>query len=215
MQAGRWDRLAPLTGIVFVLLVVIAVIIQGDTPDTHATAQEVQSFYSKHHDKMEGSAGLIAVSIPFLVFFVSTLFRALRAAGGGGRLAAAAFGGGILLAAGIAVGSTIQIAAAEAGKKAATLGVTQTLHVLNDNSYIPIGAGMGVLVLASGLAAVRYGALPRWLGWAGIVLGVLSFTPVGFFAFLASALWLVVTAVILYLQGAPASAGPAYSSTQA
>ena len=145
---------------------------------------------------------------------MSTLCHVLRAAGGRGRLAAAAFGGGIVLAAGVGVGATVQLAAAEAGGHATTLGVTQTLHVLNDNSYVPLGAGMGVLVLASGLAALRYGGLPRWLGWVAIVLGIAAFTPAGFFAFVASGLWLIATAVVMYLQGPPAASGPAASPLQ-
>jgi hypothetical protein len=214
MEAGRWERLAPLTGIVFVALVIVGVVIQGNTPDTHAPAQEVLSFYSKHHDRMEGSAFIIAIAIPFLVFFVSTLHRVLRAAGGSGRLAAAAFGGGIILAAGVAVGATVQLAAAEAGGHATTLGATQTLHVLNDNTYIPLGTGMGILVLASGLATITYGALPRWLGWAGIVLGIVAFTPAGFFAFVLSGLWVIVVSIVLYQRGVAPGSGTGYTAAQ-
>src|SRR5262249_15287286 len=50
VKSDRWDRLAPLTGIVFVALIVIAFAAIGrSTPGTHATAEKVQSFYSKNH----------------------------------------------------------------------------------------------------------------------------------------------------------------------
>ena len=41
-----------------------------------------------------------------------------------------------------------------------------------------------MLLLATGLSIVLYGALPKWLGWIAILLGVIGLTPIGFFAFL-------------------------------
>jgi len=51
---------------------------------------------------------------------------------------------------------------------------------------------------------LRVASLPSWLGWIGIVIGLLAMTPIGFFAFLASGIWIVLTSVVLLR--APASA---------
>jgi len=215
MRADRWERLAPLTGIIFVICVVVAFVALGqDTPGSHASAQKVQTFYSKHQGREVAAALVLALGLPFLVFFSSILHRALRVAGGQGRLAAAAFGGGLLAAAGFAVGAAIHLALADAADKASTLGTTQTLNVLDNNDFIPFAAGMGILVLASGLAVVRYGALPGWLGWAGIVIGVAMFTPVGFIGFGLSGIWVIAASIALYLRPPVAEPGPAYSPSQ-
>jgi len=78
--------------------------------------------------------------------------------------------------------------------------------VIDSSDFIPMAAGVGMLVLASGLSAVRHGGVPRWLGWIGVVIGVLTFTPAGFFAFLASGVWIAIASILLTLarQGAPA-----------
>src|SRR5882757_7425483 len=53
--------------------------------------------------------------------------------------------------------------------------------------------------LATGLGALRTGALPKWLAIVTIVLGVLSLTgPTGIAVFFATPVWLIVTSALLY-----------------
>lgn len=218
MTSGRWERLAPLAGVVFVVLVIVAFIpLGGDTPDNDATAQKVQSFYSQHSDRELVAAYVLALSVPFLVFFTSILYRAIRAAGGRGRLATAAFGGGVLSAAGFAVAASIHLALAAAGDKASTLSTTQTLNVLDNMCFIPFVSGLGIMLLAAGLATLRYGGvLPRWLGRAGVIVGIAIFIPfVGFVAFGLSGIWVLVASIVLYQRGSLPDSGPAVSSARA
>ena len=65
-QQSTWERLAPLTGVIFVAIVVAVFAIGGSTPGDHETAQEVQAFYGQHHDKHMALAFILALSIPFL-----------------------------------------------------------------------------------------------------------------------------------------------------
>src|SRR6188472_3878553 len=120
-QQSTWERLAPLTGVVFVVIVVAVFAIGGSTPGDHDTAQEVQSFYGQHHDKHMALAFVLALSIPFLLFFASTLRYDLRRAGGTGQLANAAFAGGVLAAAGFAILAFVHFALADAADNAKTL----------------------------------------------------------------------------------------------
>jgi hypothetical protein len=209
-QESNWERLAPLTGVVFVVIVVAVFAIGGSTPGSHDSAAEVQAFYAKHHDKHSALAFLMAISIPFLLFFVSSLRQDLRRAGGTGQLANAAFAGGVLAAAGFGILATVHLALAEAGANLKTLSTTQALNVLDNNDFIPVGAGVGVLLLAAGASAVRHGALPAWLGWVGVVLGILSFTPGGFIGFLGGGLWIVIASIFLTRarQAGPAAPAP-------
>jgi hypothetical protein len=214
MPAGRWERLAPLTGVVFVVLVIVAFIpLGGDTPDSHASAQKVADFYSKNTTREALAAYALALAVPFLVFFSSIVYRTLRTAGGRGRLAAAAFGGGLLSAAGFAVAAAVHLALADAADKTSSAGAAQPLNVLDNDSFIPFVAGLGILLLGSGLATLRYGgSLPRWLGWAGAIVGVAIFIPfVGFVAFALSGIWVVVASIVLYRRGPLPASAPATS----
>ncbi|MCW3056736.1 MAG: hypothetical protein JWO21_705 [Solirubrobacterales bacterium] len=209
MYESRWERLAPLTGIVFVAIVVAVFAIGGSTPEEHDSAAKVQAYYAAHHDKHTALAFVMAIGVAFLVFFASTLRHDLRRLGGTGQLSDAAFGGGVLAAAGFAILATVHVALANAGESVATLGTTQTLNVLDNNDFIPAAAGLAVLVFAAGAAAVRHGGLPKWLGWLGIVIGVVAFTPAGFIAFLAAGLWILIVSVLLTQarQGSERGAG--------
>jgi hypothetical protein len=206
-QQSTWGRLAPLTGLAFVAIVVAVFAIGGETPGQHDTAQQVQAFYSAHHDKHETLALTLAISIPFLLFFTSILRYELRRQGGTGQLANAAFAGGVVAAMGFGILSIVHLSLAVAADSANTLGTTQVLNVLDSNDFVPMTAGMGVLVLAAGWSAVRHGGLPTWLAWVGIVIGVVVFTPAGFIGFLASGLWVAIVSVLLTLaRRAPAPA---------
>ena len=208
-QQSTWERLAPLTGLVFVAIVVVVFATGGSTPGDHDTAQQVQAFYGQHHDKHMTLAFIMAISIPFLLFFISILRYELRRAGGSGQLANAAFAGGVLAAAGFGILAFVHLALADAGGSDKTIGTTQALNVLDNNDFLPMAAGMGVLVLAAGLSTIRHGGLPKWLGWAGVVIGAASFTPAGFFAFLLSGIWVVIVSILLTLGRQSAAPAPA------
>jgi hypothetical protein len=60
-----------------------------------------------------------------------------------------------------------------------------------------------ILLVAVSVGALRYGILPRWLGWAGIVVAVLlpsAFVFVGFLVLLA---WVLAVGVMLAARQAP------------
>jgi hypothetical protein len=196
-REGTWERLAPLTGLVFFAIVFAVFAIGGSTPDEHDSAAEVESFYGAHHDKHMALAVVMAISIPFLLLFVSTLRHDLRRAGGTGQLANTAFAGGVLGAAGFGILAFVHLALASAANDANTIHTVQVLNVLDANDFIPMAAGIATLVFAGGLSAVRHGGLPAWMGWAGVVIGVASFTPAGFLGFLAAGLWILLASILL------------------
>jgi hypothetical protein len=208
MQQNRWERLAPITGFVFVVITVAVFAIGGSTPEEHDSAQKVRDFYVRHHDKHTALAFVLAIGIPFLLFFASTLRTRLRAAGGTGQLAGAVLGGGVVAAVGFGLLAMFHLALASAADNANTLDTLHTLNVLDSNDYIPAASGLAIMLLAAGLSVLRHGGLPVALGWIAIVIGVLAFTPVGFFAFLAGGLWVAVVSLMLTLgsgSGRPAA----------
>src|ERR687887_245982 len=97
----NWKRLAPLTGVVFVALLVASFIVSGNTPDSDASAQEVASFYSSHDPSQSVSALLGGLAVIFFLFFLGILRGELRRREEApGVLSATAFAGGIVLALG-------------------------------------------------------------------------------------------------------------------
>ena len=57
----------------------------------------------------------------------------------------------------------------------------------------------GIIALAVAGATLSLGALPRWLGWTALVLGVVMFIPppAGFIAFALMGLWIVAVSIVM------------------
>ena len=204
----------PLTGVLFVIVVVVSFTIAGEPPDVEDPVQEIVSHYTDDKDAIFTGAILSGIAAALLIFFAGILRQALRAAEGpDGVLSLVSFAGAVVVAIGATIDSTISIALAEAADDIEPTAV-QALQALWDNDFLPFAMGNLVFTLATGLSIVRHGALPKWVGWIGIVLGVVSLTPVGFFAFFGAGIWILIISVILTLyarQAGPtagAAAGP-------
>ena len=115
----------------------------------------------------------------------------------------------MVAAAGFGILAFVHLALADAADSANTIATAQVLNVLDNNDFLPMVSGVAVLVLAAGLSTVRHGGLPKWLGWVGVVLGIVSFTPAGFFGFLASGIWIVIVSILLTQARQSAAPAPA------
>jgi hypothetical protein len=202
-------RYAPLTGVVFVVLVVLAVVIGGETPDNSDSQREIVKFWKDNDSAQIWSSAIGAWATVFFVWFAATLRSVLRRfEEGPSRLSAICFGGGLIGAAGLFSGLSFSFAAADSVDDVPPV-VTQTLTILNNEFFFPIAGGFGLFFLAAGILTVTRRALPVWLGWLAIVIGIACITPAGFFALLAGAIWVVIAGILLFLAEAPPAAGPA------
>lgn len=202
MNRSTLERLAPLTGLVFVGLILVTIFGFGNNePDATDSTQKVVAYWHNHHDKEMFGALIGTVAVVSLVWFGGVVRAHLASAeGGAARLATTAFGGFVLIGVGGLLFSGIDFAAADtAGKVPA--GVTQTLSVMNSDLYFPLAGGLAIAMLATGVASLRHKALPTWLGVLAILIGVIAVTPVGFFGFLALLVWSLVTSILLYRRG--------------
>jgi hypothetical protein len=195
-----------LTGIPFAALLVVA-FLTPSTPDTHDTGQQVINHYQDHH-----SAHLIGdicggIAVVFFLFFLSSLRSYFKdREGGADGLSMAAFAGGILIAVGGAVFTSLDVALVDA-RHDISPQAAQALNVLSNDFFFPFEIGLIVFALSIGLAIIASGALPKWLGWVMVVIGVVAFTPVGFFGFFVVLIWSVIVAILIYRRsGEPAAA---------
>ena len=207
MEAGTRrelrDWVAPLTGVLFVALVIAAAIIAGDSPDaTEDTAEEVFSFYQENEDEQFVGGLLFGLSAVALLFFAGWLRRVLRdAEGPRGILSAVALAGAIVLAVGITTAATFSIAIADVADDIEDPVVFQTLNALSWGYWVPFAAGVITFLVATGVSVVRHGALPKWLGWIAIVVGVLMFTPAFIVAAPLAGLWVLAVSIMGAIRG--------------
>ncbi len=210
IQAGTrdtgWARLGHLSGVVFVVLLVVGSLLAGRF-DFVPPPEELKPYFEENSGRIGAAAYVIGLSAFFLIWFAGGLRGSLRAAEGGtARLSTIAFGGGIV-ASGLVLltSASMGTAAARAG---AGGGISpESAAVLYDLNTVVFGTGVSVALAAMiGPAAViwlRTAALPRWLGWASAVLAVGLLTPYNWAVLGLFVPWAVVASILLYVRERP------------
>ena len=213
-MSDRWSLRAPLTGVVFVVLLVIAFAVTGGSPDVKAGGAKVISYYKAHSGSERAGAILGAIAAVFWLFFAGSLRDHLRRFGASDGLAATAFGGAVLFAVGDAIFSALGFTLSDS-PGSLDPAAAQALNVLGNDLFFPLAVGNGVFLLANGLAIVRGKVLPAWLGWAAIVLGVLAVSPAGFVAFVGLGIWTLIAAGFMLTGAGRAESTPLARPEQA
>ncbi len=198
------QRLLPLSGVVFVVLVGVAfAALGGNTPGGDASAAKVTAFYTAHHGAQTAAVYVLAIAVGFLALFAVTAWQ--QAAPGVWRLLFVT--GAAIGAAGFLAASALHYALAEGVHQHVAPAAAQALNELDAYDYLPFSIGVGIMLVgAAGLGIPRRG-FERVLGWSALVLGIGAFTPVGFFAFLASGAWIVVASISMTVAAGPEPAG--------
>jgi hypothetical protein len=196
------NRLMPLSGIVFVALILASVFIES-TPGSNENASSVLTYYQAHQNTTSATALLIGLGVIFGLIFFGYLREYMRQDRPTRGLAWTAFGGVLVFAVGgvISAGSFVALGDQPHALNAAA---AQTLNLIqNDVSNSLTQAGLAVFYLATGAAILRGRLLPAWLGWVSLVLGVLAASLIlAFIAFMLTGLWVIVVAIMLWGKAA-------------
>lgn len=202
-------QIGPLTGILFVVLVIVAFVVGGETPGTDDSAETIVSFYVDNDSEQSVASALLALACVAFLFFLGSLRRTLRAvAGDEGGLSTVAMLGGLMIVVGASIFAGIGFTLGDAADQLPASAVL-TLNALNSDLFFPLAIGTAVFNLGLALAVLRHGGLPRPLGWLALVVGIVGLTPGGFFAFLATGIVVVWASVVL----AQHAAGPGPQQT--
>jgi hypothetical protein len=204
-MSDRLGRLAPLTGVLFAVLAVVAVFVNSsETPEASATAVKVVAYYAKHRSEIETSDILFAFAFLVLLLFGGALRSYLRRSAEG--LGALVLAGAILMAGGALAGTGVEYGLAH-NLYDLSPEMAKTLNFASTEMFLPVLAGGFVFGICSGLAILRGAPLPKWLGWVAIVIGIATLIPPASFpALLAFVIWSVVVAILMYLRGGQSAA---------
>lgn len=216
-RGASWERYAPLAGVLAVVLWLIGIIVRETAVEMKSPATLLDSYRNEEGSILLG--GFLWVLGTFFFFWFLGSLRARLAAVEGGvqRLTALAFGGGVALAVfGFALPGP-DMAAAIADGKDLSAPAAEAIRVIGDVFFLGGEMSAAVLLAASGVHALRTGALPRWLAWISLVVALaLIILPIGWAALLfAFPLWVLLLSYLLWrgsadttAAGAPVTARP-------
>lgn len=196
----RWSRFSPLIGVVFVVLLLIGIFGSGESPEANASSAKVVAYYRDNGSKVKTFDIIFILAFLALVAFAAVLRSYLRQARSAEGAAALALAGAVLMAVGALVGTGIELGLAENIRHLEPSAV-QALNLITDESFIPALVGACLFGLGSGVAILRGANLPRWLGFAAIVIGVLAVVPpASIVALFALVVWSLIVSVLMFLR---------------
>lgn len=196
------QRLLPMSGVVFVVLVAVSLAaLGGNTPGGDSSAAKVASFYATHRTAETAAVYVLAIAVGFLALFAVAAWR--QAAPGVWRLLFVS--GASIAAAGFLAAATLHFALVEGVHHHFAPAAAQALNELDAYDYLPFTIGIGVMLLGAAGLGIPQRGLERVLGWSALVLGIGAFTPLGFFTFLGAGIWIVIASIALTAAGSQPS----------
>ena len=205
MKDRIWDIVGALTGIVFVVLLFVSFGISGgvrgdlDSSITSTSAAEAANVLVDRFDRVRtgsfiGLFGLLFF-FGFLAYFRS---RLQRAEGEGGWLTSMAYGGGLVTVAVMLVFISLDLATSAVSDYGPDTQVAKTLIALQWRYIWVLAPPMIAFTLGASLVIVRYGPLPRWIGWIGFPVAVTLFIP--WIGSPVAAAWILVVSIVMLIE---------------
>ena len=195
-----WERAAAGAGVAFVALYIAAFslgievgrsdqAILDHYADSGARTREIAAFFV-----------IAAAALAFLVFATAVRDVVERVSHPAAELAwAGAIGYAVLVLAGNAVSRAPAFASTESDFRLDP----DTRRLLEDAGLLLFASGTLaaiLLVVAASFAALRHRALPRWLGWLGVVAAMIMPLGVAFVGFLALFVWVLAASTAFALR---------------
>jgi len=219
VKPAGWERWAPLSGVVFVALIIPTFFLPAKSPPgADDPAADWAAFVQDHRSALLASMCFSGVAVVAFVCFLGVVASRVRRAGEE-LLAVVVLGGGLVTAAVWYVWLSFQGVLAWTSGEGLDPAVVKTLLASADFAFpFPIAA----LVVATSLAARRSRAWPAWFSWVGVAGGVwvlvggLALARDGFFSPTSGArltgwafffLWVLASSVVL-LRATPTQHDP-------
>ncbi len=201
MAESRLERIAPLSGVAFVVLAVGAALLV-DNYTYLPPAGELQSFFGEGPIRIQGAGYIGAVSGVFLIWFAGSVRHSLRPAEGGtGRLSAVAFGGGAVGGGLVALAFSVLMVGGARGGTDAGIGeeaATVIYDVYGSVTGVALPVALAALIGAAGVVALRTRVWPTWLAWISVILALGSISPIAYIFIGIDFLWIFLVSIWLF-----------------
>jgi hypothetical protein len=199
-MSSKWERWATLSGVLAVVFWILGVILISSKAKGDKGPEALAS-YHQHSDGILVGGLLWSIGVLLFIWFLASLrSHYLAAEGQPGRLSTLAFGGGIAASV-IAMLIPVADEVGALNKDDIDASGAAVLHHFSDAFFVATEYMLPVFFFSNAILALRYGALPKWLGCFSILIGiVLLIGPIGWAALIfATPIWVLVVSVWLYL----------------
>ena len=171
----NWDRLWRMSGINFVIPVIIAYVIYGDQPGVGASTDDLVSFYDGDRTRILIASVIFGLAVLNLLWFAAAISNILRDAGRGGwatAMTTASAAVGAVFFALITIGAALAYSIASSGNETFASGLNDVSWAVIVMSSFP----RAMLIMAGSFGLWRAGIIstPPFLAGVAAVLLVLA-----------------------------------------
>jgi hypothetical protein len=202
----RWERWAPLSGIAYVVLFIVALFITGggagDTPS------EYSSYYADSGNRNKEIFGfflLVGAALVFLWFVAALRGILVRAEGESARWTALAFGSGVASATLLCASASLFVAPAFLAEDGNFELDPSAGNMFSNAGYATFMCSVmtgAMLVFATSIVSLRTLVLPRWLALVGFLVAAVLLFAAFFFPLFVWMAWLLAVSIVLILRSA-------------
>lgn len=203
-----WERVGPVSGFIAIILTFAGNAIADPNSnvvdaDPAQDSSVIANLFTAHRADMEFGARFQIVGIVFMIVFLAYLYRRIQSAEAGrGWLAPAMLIGGVGCVVAMLMFTAATIAIATIDDYGTDTAVARTFAALTWDSIEIMLAPAAALAGSIAVAALRYNALPRWIGYTGAPLAfALLIAPLSYagdlfwFAFIVFWFWLLAVSI--------------------
>ena len=206
-----WNRLGAASGLVAVIVMVIGAGTTGSLDGDVEPSDSAATIAQELADHSDIGPVITLIGLLLLLWFIAYLRRHL-AMTADSWLTDVFFGGGLIYVAMIAGSIALELAISAVPDSGSDAQIAKTLFILQwDYAWL---FGPPVIAVAGAAAAmsIRFGALPKWLGWLAVLVAFTGLMP--WIGVLALLVWSAIVSVSLLVQQArsPAAAEAASAS---
>jgi len=188
-----WKFAGPVSGILFVVLILVGLVIHGYPSGTGT--QMKHWIATTNSTRFNVGIWIEAIGYLFLLPFAAWLVRDLRRPGVNEWPGDVAFGAAVLCTGSAVLINGIWTGLFDAGRAGLDPNTLAGIGWVAMDGYAASNLFYGVFAIAAGAAAVMARSLPAWLAWAAVVIGVvIVIPPISMPAQLALLLWILAVA---------------------
>jgi hypothetical protein len=199
-------RIAPLAGVLFAGLSIAGDLTIGPFPDGSTPVGDLPGYYAAHGSQVALGGTLLGLGGVLFAIFAAAVWTRLRAAA-----VPTVISGVVLIGAAVDTmadlnsGAGYNLLGGIGADRNVTPQALQALHIYG--SEFGVSGGAALFLLGVAVAGIGYRAVPRWLAWTGLVLGIAQFapSPYGFFASMILLLWVAAAGIALAARPEPAA----------
>jgi hypothetical protein len=201
-RLSRLTGVLPLAGVAYAAFIIAGDLVIGEFPDSNVPLAELSRYFAAHSDQVRAGGELMIWGGLALGLFGIEVWARVREAAGPSLVAGLMLVGTAVAVVSELTGAGGYVTLGNIGSDpAVTPEALQAWHVGSQ-----FGGGGGTLLMLGLFAAGVFArAIPRWLAWSALALGLAGLTPYGFYASMLVLLWCAVAGITLTVSGAEPS----------